>query len=178
MTPPVDVHFQHTIRPLQLFSLALGPILGAGWIIAVGQWIAEAGQLGTVVGFLGGALVLSLIAACYAQLGAIYPETGGEVVYAGKLLGSTAAYYTGWCLAITYIGVCAFSAISVGWVVDALVPGSEGPLIYSLLGQQIHATGFCVGVLSIVAVAVINFRGIRTTTAVQDALIGTMIISC
>ncbi|MGH8137878.1 MAG: hypothetical protein ACREVV_06740 [Steroidobacteraceae bacterium] len=47
MTPPADIPFQHTIRPLQLFSLALGAILGAGWIIAVGQWIAEAGPFGT-----------------------------------------------------------------------------------------------------------------------------------
>jgi amino acid transporter len=176
MTTSGDQHrLQRAIGSLQLFSLALGAILGAGWIIAVGQWIAQAGPVGTVLGFSGGAAVLSIIALCYAELGALYPAAGGEVAYAERLFGPMAAYYTGWFLAIVYIAVCIFSAISLGWIVEALVPGSHGPALYSLLGESIHATSLVIGVLAVAAVALVNLRGIRVTTRAQDALLITMI---
>jgi APA family basic amino acid/polyamine antiporter len=165
------------VGSLQLFSLAIGAILGAGWIIGVGQWIVAAGPLGSIIGFCGGAIVLSLIAACYAELGTLYPRTGGEVVYAGELLGVRIAYFTGWFLAITYVAVCAFSTISIGWIVEALAPGFTGPILYSVLGEPTHLTGLLAGICALAAVTYINVRGVGLTTRVQDLLLAAMLLA-
>jgi amino acid permease len=63
----------------QLFSLAMGAILGAGRIIGVGQWLVAAGPLGSILGFIGGAVVLSLIAASYAELAGRRPARRAPV---------------------------------------------------------------------------------------------------
>jgi amino acid transporter len=165
------------IGSIQLFSLAIGAILGAGWIIGVGQWIGAAGPLGTIIGFAGGAIVLSLIATCYAELGTRYPRTGGEVVYAGELFGVRVAYFTGWFLAITYIAVCAFSTISIGWIVEALIPGFTGPTLYSVLGEPIHWLGLLAGIGALTVVIGISVRGVDMTTRVQDLLLAAMLLA-
>ena len=164
-----------SIGRFQLFSLAFGAILGAGWIVAVGDWVRIAGPIGTVCAFLAGASVLSLIAACYAELGKLYPVTGGEVVYAERLFSRRVAYYTGWFLAIVYVGVCAFSAISLGWIIEALAPGSSGPLLYTMLGQDIHCMGVATGLAAIGLVWAVNHSGARTATKLQDGMTVTMI---
>jgi APA family basic amino acid/polyamine antiporter len=166
-----------TLGSMQLFALAFGAILGAGWIIAVGQWIAKAGPMGAVIGFLGGTVVLAFIALCYADLGTRYPETGGEVVYAQKLFGSAAAYYTGWFLAIVYIAVCAFSAISMGWILESLFPGYEGRVLYTILGEDIHIVGLLAGLASVVLVAVLSHIGLHATTTLQDSLMVLMVLA-
>lgn len=165
------------IGSLQLFSLAFGAILGAGWIIALGQWLRQAGPLGTAIGFFAGAAVLSLISLCYAELGTRYPAAGGEVVYAQKLFGEGVSYYTGWFLATSYVAACAFEAISIGWISEALVPGAQGPVIYHLLGADVHAGSLGMGLVAIIATAMINYRGVHSATGVQDALTAALIIA-
>jgi basic amino acid/polyamine antiporter, APA family len=165
------------VGAIQLFSLAIGAILGAGWIIGVGQWLMAAGPLGSIIGFFGGAVVLSLIAACYAELGTRYPRTGGEVVYAGELFGARVAYFTGWFLAITYIAVCAFSTISIGWIVETLIPGFAGPTLYSVLGEPIHLIGLLAGIGALAGVTYVSIRGLQMTTRVQDLLLVAMLLA-
>jgi basic amino acid/polyamine antiporter, APA family len=164
-----------SIGRFQLFSLAFGAILGAGWIVAVGDWLRAAGPIGTVCAFVAGAAVLSLIAACYAELGKLYPVTGGEVVYAERLFNREIAFYTGWFLAIVYVGVCAFSAISLGWIIEALAPGSSGPVLYTILGHAIHLMGLAAGLTALALVWAANHSGVRAATRLQDALTVTMI---
>jgi APA family basic amino acid/polyamine antiporter len=164
-----------SIGRFQLFSLAFGAILGAGWIVAVGDWLRAAGPLGTVCAFVAGAAVLSLIAACYAELGKLYPVTGGEVIYAERLFNREIAFYTGWFLAIVYVGVCAFSAISLGWIIEALAPGSSGPVLYTVLGHAIHFMGLTAGLTAVALVWAVNHSGVRAATRLQDALTVTMI---
>jgi APA family basic amino acid/polyamine antiporter len=176
MTASTDGEGLHgAIGHFQLFSLAFGAILGAGWIIAVGDWIQAAGPAGTIIAFTCGAAVLSMIALCYADLGVLHPVTGGEVVYAERLFNREIAYYTGWFLAIVYISVCAFSAISLGWIIEGLMPGSSGPALYRILGRETHAAGLCAGVTAIAAVATVHYLGVRAATRLQDGLAVLMI---
>lgn len=161
----------HRVGSIQLLGLAIGAILGAGWIVGVGEWIGQAGPLGTVIGFLGGAVVLCLVAACYADLESRFPATGGEVVYAAKIFGERTAYFTGWFLAIIYISVCAFSTISIGWLVEAIFPSALGPVLYSAFGLPIHLLGLLAGLTALALVTGINHRGIQATTRVQDLLL-------
>ena len=167
---------RRTLGPLQLFCLAFGAILGAGWIIAVGQWIAQAGPGGTVLGFVCGAGALSLIALCYAELGALYPATGGEIVYGERLFGRDIAYFTGWVLGVIYVSVCAFSAISIGWLVEVLAPGIQGPVLYRVLEQDIHSGGLAAGLIAIGAVTLVNYIGVQAAARVQGLF--TVLLLC
>ena len=78
----VEVSFVRALGARQLFSIAFGAILGAGWFVALGQWLGQAGSLGTALGFIGGAAVVAWITRCYADIGTRHPAAGGEVIYA------------------------------------------------------------------------------------------------
>jgi amino acid transporter len=169
--------FKQTVKPLQLFTLGFGAIVGAAWIIAVGQWISQAGPLGAAVGLVAGAAILAVISLCYAELGARYPEAGGEVVYARMLCGPHFSYYTGLLLVFTYVATCAFDAISLGWLIRALVPTAHMQPLYRVLGAEVNVVDLSVGAIAVIGAAVTNYRGVRSTTLVQDGLTAALIVT-
>lgn len=53
-----------------------------GWIIILGDWLREAGPLGSILGFAIGAIVIMIIGLCYAEMVTLMPISGGEIAYA------------------------------------------------------------------------------------------------
>ena len=73
-----------------------------------------------------------------AELAGVLPFAGGEIVYAYQFFGVRWAYVAGLCLAFIYIINCVFFAVSVGWLCNELIPGIQGPAMYSVLGAEVH----------------------------------------
>lgn len=179
MTPHPDRRREQLgrgIRLRSLFSLAFGTIIGVGWIIVMGSWLSGAGAIGAIVAFAGGGLAMLAIGLCYAEMAAAYPVTGGEVAYVFEAWGPRWSFAAAWFLAFTYIFTTAYEAISVEWVVSALVPGFGGPVIYTLLGQEVRLWGLVLGLAVMAGIAVINYRGGRTATWFQDLMTGGLIV--
>jgi len=164
----------------QAFGLAFGAILGAGWIVGVGQWLQQAGFSGAVVGLSGGAAIIALVALCYAEAGGLYPSSGGEVEYVERLFGVTAGYCAGWLLALTYICAAAFEAISIAWLCEAMWPHFRLGVAFRFLGESVGWLAIFVSALSVVLMGAINLRGGkilgRTQSTLTFALIGTALI--
>jgi len=157
------------LSPLQLFTIATGGI-GVGWIIVVGDWLQQAGPLGAITGFLAGAAIIVPAALCYAEMASSFPVTGGEMVYCYEVYGAAMGFGMGWFTVLAYVVITAFEAISIGWVMTGLVPGSEGPLLGTVAGQPLRAGSLAMGVLGTWGLAYINYRGINWSAKVQDAL--------
>lgn len=154
----------------QLFTLAFGSIIGVGWIIVLGNWLMIAGSIGAILGFLGGGLMVVLIGLCYGEAAAMFPVAGGEVAYAYEMYGTRMSFIAGWFLALSYIAVLPFEAISVGWILEALIPGIEGPHFYTVLGDQVHVGSLAAGLLLMGLISYINFRGVRAAVRFQEIL--------
>ena len=158
------------IRLRSLFSLAFGTIIGVGWIIVMGAWLSGAGAVGAIVAFAAGGLAMLAIGLCYAEMAAAYPVTGGEVAYVFEAWGARLSFFAAWFLAFTYIFTTAYEAISVEWVVSALVPGFGGPVIYTLLGQDVRLWSLALGLAVMLVVTIINYRGGRTAAWFQELM--------
>lgn len=168
--PPETHRLRKALRRRDLFSFAFGTIIGVGWITVMGVWLGAAGPGGTAIAFFLGALFISLIGLNYAELAARYPVSGGEVAYAGALYGPRMAFAVSWLLALAYIGTVAFEAISIAWVLEALLPGIGGPPLYSFLDYDIRAGQLATGGLFMVLIAAINFRGAHDSGNFQNLL--------
>lgn len=153
-----------------LIMMAFGTIVGVGWIVMLGKWLALAGSVGSVLAFLGGVIVIALVVFSYAELAAMFPATGGEMIYAYESFGPNAAFWIGWLLVLIYLGVAAFEAISLGWVLSQLVPWIEGPVIYSFLGESVRLGSLLVGLGVMAIITYANCSGVRTTAALQNLL--------
>jgi APA family basic amino acid/polyamine antiporter len=160
-----------------LFSLAFGTIIGVGWITVMGAWLSQAGPLGAIIGFIGGGLLMMAIGLCYAEVATMYPVSGGEVAYVYAAWGTHWSFAAGWFLAFTYILVTSFEAISVGWIMSALIPGWGGPVIYTILGEDVQLWSLVLGVGIMMVITAINYRGGKTTAAFQDTMTYTLLLA-
>lgn len=142
--------------------------MGVGWTVVLGDWLSAAGPLGTVVGFLIGGSLLTLVAACYAELATTTPLAGGEVVYLDALFGPTTAFLVSWFLVLVATAITGFEAISIAWFMDRLFPGHQGPVLYSLLGSDIHAGALIIGVIGVLLIALTNHVGVGASGRLQS----------
>lgn len=160
----------------QLFSLSFGGIIGVGWMVGVGFWLQEAGAVGSMLAFLAGFLAMIPVAMCYSVLASTFRQTGGEIIYSGKLIGPRSSSWIGWILLLIYCTVCAFEAISVGWLGRELVPDIAGAPLYTVLDTTIYAGEFCVGLATLAIITTVQLRGSSSTGNFQLILTILMVI--
>mgnify|MGYP001795099383 CR=1 FL=1 len=170
-------HLKPDLNLTSLFFLSFGTIIGVGWITVMGDWLADAGPIGAVIAFVAGASVVILISLCYAEIGAMYPVSGGEVAYVYRLYGSPLAFLCGWLLSLHYIALLGFEAISVGWVLSAMFPGLEGPVVYSILGSDVRLYSLLIGIAVMVALAIVQYASVRSVGRLQSALTISLLIA-
>jgi APA family basic amino acid/polyamine antiporter len=107
-----------TLGPVQLTTLGIGAIIGAGIFSTVGTAAAGgAGHAGAgpalAVSFLFTALACGLAALCYAELSAMVPVAGSAYTYAYATLGELTAWIIGWDLIIEY--AVGNVAVAISW---------------------------------------------------------------
>jgi APA family basic amino acid/polyamine antiporter len=156
------------VRASQFFTLSFGAIVGVGWIVVLGGWLGHAGPFGAALAFVAGGLVMILIGLCYAEMAALLPVSGGEVAYAFEVFGLRTAYAVGWALALMNTAAVAYVCISMAWILDVLIPGIQGPPLYTFRGEVVHAGSTLVALLGTTMLTYMNYRGVRTAASFQD----------
>jgi len=101
-------------RSMGTFSLmmtGLGSIIGSGWLF--GAWRA-AGIAGpaAIFSWIIGMIVILFIALSYAELGSMFPESGGMVRYAQYTHGSFVGFIAAWANWIAIVSVIPTEAIA------------------------------------------------------------------
>jgi basic amino acid/polyamine antiporter, APA family len=171
---------QQRLRPglgaFQFFTLAFGAVVGVGWVVVLGDWLARAGPIGAIVGLAAGGLVMVLIACCYAEMVSLLPVSGGEIAFAYQAFGDRMCFVTGWLLSLAYIVIGAFEAISVGWILSALVPRLQGPVLYHVLGGEVRTGALALGIVGMAALTLLNYRGARAAARVQDVVVSVLLV--
>ncbi len=122
LTSDADHHggprLARTLGPVQLISLGIGAIIGAGIFSTVGSAAAGgANHLGAgpalVISFMLTALACGFAALCYAEFAAMVPVAGSAYTYSYATLGELVAWIIGWDLIIEYaIGNV---AVAISW---------------------------------------------------------------
>lgn len=159
-----------TLGGVQFFSLGFGTVVGVGWIVYMGVWFNQAGPVGTMIAFLVGGLLMSLIGLCYAELGAMYPVAGAEVAYGYRAFGQAVSFAVGWAMVLMMTAVVPYVSISLAWIMDVLVPGIGGPVLYTWRGQPIQALSLAITLVWTLWLGVLNYRGIQGAAKFQDWL--------
>lgn len=157
-----------TLKLRHLFTLGVGTIVGVAWLMVLGSVLGSAGPLGAAIGFIVGAGAMIPIGLCYGELASALPHAGGEMVYAYELFGIRRAYFAGLCLAFIYVINCVFFAVSVGWLLNELIPGIRGERIYSVLGADVHPGDILIGTVCSLALLAAHWRGARDAARLQD----------
>ena len=98
----------HAIRrdigPFALMLIGLGSIIGSGWLF--GAWkAAKLAGPDAIWAWLIGAAIITAVALAYAELGAMFPESGGMVRYSQYSHGSLVGFIAAWSNWIAVVSV-------------------------------------------------------------------------
>ncbi|MBS6359548.1 APC family permease, partial [Burkholderia sp.] len=100
---------QRNIGPFALMLTGLGSIIGSGWLF--GAWkAAKIAGPAAICAWIIGAVVILAIALTYAELGAMFPESGGMVRYARYSHGSLVGFISAWANWIAIVSVIPIEA--------------------------------------------------------------------
>lgn len=169
--------FKRNMRPIDVWGLALGAIIGWGCFVLPGtDFLPKAGPLGTALGMLIGALLIIVIALSYGYLIRKYPISGGEFIYAKEALGKNHAFVCGWSMIITYWSLVPLNATALALISRYLFPGIiQRGLLYEVAGWDVYAGEVVVASFFIILMAVVNIYGIKQTAWIQTAIALTLV---
>lgn len=170
-----EVRFVRVIQRKEVLTLAFGAMIGWSWVALTGNWIAAAGSLGAIIGFLAGGVAIIFVGLTYAELASAMPEAGGEHVYSYRALGYNASFICTWALLLGYVSVVTFEAVALPTVVDYLVPGFSRGYLWTVAGWDVELTWVLAGVSAAVLMTTINVVGIRVAARLQ-MLVTTLIV--
>lgn len=151
------------INLFHLVMLALGSLIGSGWLF--GSWeAAKIAGPAAILAWVIGAVIIGAIAYNYVELGTMFPESGGMSKFAqyshGSLLGFIAAW-ANWISLITLIPIEAVAAVQYmsSW------PWSWAQFTHHLLNHGVITnSGLLVVFMFIIVFTLINYWSIDLLT--------------
>lgn len=176
-----DNSLKKSLGMVDIIALAFGAMVGWGWVVLAGGWVASAGVMGAVLAFLIGGIAVLLIGLCYAELAACMPITGGEHTYTHRAFGVNVSFLCSWSILFGYLSVVAFEAVALPTVVEYLIPNYNQGYMYNVAGWDVYATWVAVGMLGSIVVTWLNVRGMEVAAWFQKlavfgiALVGIML---
>src|SRR5277367_3882776 len=108
---------EHSLRralgPVNLITLGIGAIIGAGIFVLTGQAAATTAGPAIVLSFILSGIICAFAGLCYAEFASLIPISGSAYTYGYATLGELFAWIIGWDLILEY----AFGAATVasGW---------------------------------------------------------------
>jgi len=112
-----SVEGEHTLKrtlgPLNLITLGIGAIIGAGIFVLTGQAAAKHAGPAVMLSFIFAGITCAFAGLCYAEFASLIPIAGSAYTYGYATLGELVAWIIGWDLCLEY----AFGAATVasGW---------------------------------------------------------------
>src|SRR6188474_539025 len=108
---------EHTLRralgPLNLVTLGIGAIIGAGIFVLTGQAAAQHAGPAIVLSFVLAGIACAFAGLCYAEFASLIPIAGSAYTYGYATLGELIAWIIGWDLMLEYLFGAA--TVAVGW---------------------------------------------------------------
>ena len=124
MTKPLDTLLkeasevgEHTLKralgPVNLVTLGIGAIIGAGIFVLTGEAAAQYAGPGIMLSYILAGVACVFAGLCYAEFASLIPIAGSAYTYGYATLGEIFAWIIGWDLILEY----AFGAATVasGW---------------------------------------------------------------
>ena len=171
------VKLQRVMRPIDVWGLALGAIIGWGCFVLPGTaFLPKAGPGGTAMGMLIGALLIIVIAVSYGYLIRKFPISGGEFIYAKEAFGKRNAFVCGWAMILAYWSLIPLNATALAMISRYLFPGIiQQGLLYEIAGWEVYAGEVILASSAIILMALLNIRGIKQAAWMQTAIALTLV---
>ncbi|MEJ5943743.1 APC family permease [Pseudokineococcus basanitobsidens] len=158
------------IGTIGLLFASVGSIIGSGWLFGALNASREAGPAAIISWFLGAVMIL-LIALVFAELGTMFPLSGGIVRFPHLSFGSFASYTTGW---ITWLAAATVAPIEVEGALQYATQYAPFTRQHTVDGEIVHTLtglGYGTAVVAMAAFVALNYVGVRWFARVNNVLV-------
>jgi APA family basic amino acid/polyamine antiporter len=188
LTTHDGVPLKRTLSAVNLVSLGIGAIIGAGIFVLTGHAAAANAGPAITLSFVFGAIACAFAGLCYAEMASTVPIAGSAYTYAYATLGEFIAWIIGWDLILEY--ALGATTVAIGWsgyVLSflkgfgiELPPALAGaPFSYDAGDRVWHATGALINLPAMVVVAGISALlvvGVRESARVNNVIVAIKLV--
>jgi APA family basic amino acid/polyamine antiporter len=149
-------------------ALVIGNVIGSGIFLTTGTMVAELPSTTLVLAaWVAGGLLAMAGGLTYAEMGSMYPRSGGLYVYLSEAYGSAVGFLFGWaCLLVILTGSVATVAVGFAEYFSYFFPalGTDRVLATFAMpwGPWSISAGQLVAAGSIVIITAINYVGVQS----------------
>ncbi len=171
MAAPVGAERRHTTslkREVGLVGLtwaSMGSIIGSGWLFGAQKALIVAGPAAVISWIIGGVVIMAL-ALVHAELGGMYPVSGGTARFPHYAFGGFAGASFGW---FSWLQAATVAPIEVSAMITY---GQHYSFANGWLNPKtgvLTTSGLVVAILLMAFLTSINFLGIRRLAAANSA---------
>ena len=173
---PAPASLRKVLGNRDALALGFGAMIGFGWVVLTGGWIASAGPLGAVLAMLTGGLIMGIVGLTYAELTAAMPQAGGEHNFLLRGMGPRWSFIGSWAITGGYVTIVSFEAVALPRTAEYLFPNLSQIPLWEVAGDQVHLTWALVGALAAVVITVINILGVKLAGVVQTFVVVFLLI--
>src|SRR5438874_12167137 len=168
---------KRALGPINLVTLGIGAIIGAGIFVITGQAAAQFAGPGIIISFVLAGIACAFAGLCYAEFASMIPIAGSAYTYSYATLGELIAWIIGWDLILEYAFGAATVAVGwsghlrafmrdLGWNLPAMPTSS-----FTLFGLPMQLKYDYVGFLVILAITTILVIGIKESANFTTAIV-------
>jgi basic amino acid/polyamine antiporter, APA family len=182
------VPLKRSLSALNLVSLGIGEIIGAGIFVLTGHAAAANAGPAITLSFVFAGIACTFAGLCYAEMASTIPIAGSAYTYAYATMGELVAWIIGWDLVLEYM--LGGSTVAIGWsgyVVSFLkdfgivVPDAyaRSPLSFDAAHGGWHETGALINVPAmavVVASTALLVLGIRESARVNNVIVAIKLV--
>jgi APA family basic amino acid/polyamine antiporter len=178
---------EHRLRrvlgPVQLTSLGIGAIIGAGIFVATGAAAHNVAGPALMLSYVISGITCVFAALCYAEFASMVPVAGSAYTYAYATLGELVAWIIGWDLVLEY--AVGSATVATGWSgyfqnvlskLGVVLPETvrESPWRYNAIAGHFLSTKSVVNLPAIVIVIIVTailVKGIQESASFNAAMV-------
>ena len=153
-----------------LLFASVGSIIGSGWLFGALNASKAAGPASMISWALGAVLIM-LIALVYAELGTMYPLSGGVVRFPQMSYGTFASFTSGW---ITWVAVVTTAPIEVEAALQygtKYAPFTSASTVNGTSVYTLTMLGYGAAVVLMAIFVVVNYYGVRWFARINNVLV-------
>ena len=166
-----ETAIRREIGTVALMFTGLGSIIGSGWLF--GAWrAAQLAGPGAVYAWIIGAVIILFVALSYAELGAMFPESGGAVRYGHYSHGSLVGFLAGWAAWIAIVAVIPVEAeASVQYMSSWPWGWAHALYVLAANGQgELGAAGLSIAAALVVVYFLFNYWSVKVFASANSAI--------
>lgn len=162
-----DKRLRKDFGAIGLLFTAVGSIIGSGWLFSTMEAAESAGPA-AILSWIVGIIIFALIGLTFAELGTMFPHSGGVARYPQYSHGSFASFVIGWITWVAAAGVPPIEVLACVQYARNYLPWLQT----TVEGQPVlTGPGLVVSIALMAVFTLVNFFGVRWFARINNALV-------